>query len=147
MRLRKKVVAAVSSLVLATAVLAGCSSGDTATATTEVAATSTVDAATVDGTQDAAAVLAADKKAHSAGDASAGTVTIALTGSSATVSGEGVTVDGNTVTVTAAGTYRLSGQLDGQIVVNAPDATVTLILVGAVITSSATAAIAAVEAG
>jgi hypothetical protein len=144
MRLRKKVLAAVSSLVLATAVLAGCSSSDATTAATEVAATSTIDASAVDGTQNAETVLAANKSVHTAGSAT-DAVAVELTGSSATSSGEGVTVDGNTVTITAAGTYRISGQLDGQIVVNAPDATVTLILDGAEISSSTTAAIAATE--
>jgi hypothetical protein len=146
MRLRKKVLAAVSSLVLATAVLAGCSSSDATTAATEVAATSTVDASAVDGTQNAATVLAANKEVHTAGSDDAGTTgTIELTGDSATSSADGVKVDGSTVTITAAGTYTISGELAGQIVVTAPDATVTLILDGAEITSSTTAAIAATE--
>jgi len=33
--------------------------------------------------------------------------------------GGGVTVDGSTVTITSAGTYRLAGSLAGQVVVNA----------------------------
>ncbi|WP_430784421.1 carbohydrate-binding domain-containing protein [Actinoplanes sp. G11-F43] len=142
MRIRRKVLAAVSSLALAAAMLAGCStsSGD-AVAATPAAVTSTVD-----GTQNAAAVLAADKEVHSAGSDEAGvTGTITLTGASATSGAEGVTVDGNTVTITAAGTYTISGELAGQIVVNAPDATVTLILDGAAITSTDRAAIAATE--
>ncbi|MDI6100086.1 carbohydrate-binding domain-containing protein [Actinoplanes sp. NEAU-A12] len=141
MRLRKKVLAAVSSLVLATAVLAGCSadSGGT-TAATNVAATN----ASADGTQTAQAVLAANKPAHTAGATRAGnTGAIELTGGSATSSADGVKVDGATVTITAAGTYTISGELTGQIVVTAPDATVTLILDGASITSTAGAAIAA----
>ena len=58
--------------------------------------------------------------------------TSASTGGSATSSGDGVTVDGATVTITAAGTYRLSGTLtDGQVVVDAAtDAKVTMILDG-----------------
>jgi hypothetical protein len=144
MRLRKKVLAAVSSLALATAVLAGCSSSDSGTtATTAVAATSA--AASVDGTQNASAVLTANKTVHTTTAAAADAVAIALTGSSATSSSDAVKVDGGTVTITAAGTYRISGQLDGQIVVNAPDAAVTLILDGAEINSSTTAAIAATD--
>ncbi|GGN66474.1 hypothetical protein GCM10010112_28900 [Actinoplanes lobatus] len=147
MRIRNKVVAAVSSLVLVTAVLAGCSSAD-GTGTTAITATTAAAAAVkVDGTQDAAAVLAADEEVHSAGSSGAGaTGAIELTGGSATSTAEGVKVDGATVTITAAGTYTVSGKLAGQIVVNAPDATVTLILDGAEITSSETAAIAATEA-
>ncbi|MEV0902327.1 carbohydrate-binding domain-containing protein [Actinoplanes sp. NPDC049802] len=147
MRLRKKVVAAVSSLVLATAALAGCSP-DSATGTaTTATATAAAAAVTVDGTQDAAAVLAANEAVHSAGSSGSGvTGTVRLTGDSATSTADGVKVDGSTVTITAAGTYTISGELAGQIVVNAPDATVTLILDGAEITSSETAAIAATEA-
>lgn len=142
MRLRRKVIAAVSSLVLATTVLAGCSTSDA----DPVAATQVVATTTVDSTQDAATVLAADKQVHTAGGDEAGTTgTITLTGDSATSSAAGVTVDGNTVTITAAGTYTVSGELAGQIVVNAPDATVTLILDGATITSTDSAAIAATE--
>ncbi|GIE31442.1 hypothetical protein Ait01nite_044870 [Actinoplanes italicus] len=142
MRLRKKVIAAVSSLALASAVLAGCSSPEGA-GTTAVAATS-VAAASVDGTQNASAVLKANKTVHTAA-ASSDSVAVDLTGSSATSSSDAVKVDGDTVTITAAGTYRISGQLDGQIVVNAPDAAVTLILDGAEISSGTTAAIAATE--
>jgi hypothetical protein len=145
MRLRKKVIAAVSSLVLATAVLAGCSSPDSSatTGTTAVAATTTASA--VDGTQSAAAVLKANKTVHTTTAAAPEAVTVELTGSSATSPSDAVKVDGNTVTISAAGTYRISGQLDGQIVVTAPDATVTLILDGAEISSTTTAAIAATE--
>ena len=58
-----------------------------------------------------------------------------------------MSVDGSTVTITAAGTYRLSGTLtDGQVVVNAPDAEVKIILDDATIASSTTAALAATEA-
>ncbi len=51
---------------------------------------------------------------------------------------DAVTVDGDTVTITAAGTYRLSGSLsDGQVVVAAGEEdTVRIILAGADITSS-----------
>jgi hypothetical protein len=58
-------------------------------------------------------------------------------------------VDGDTVTITAAGTYRLNGTLgDGQVVVDsADDGVVRLVLDGVSITSSTTPAIAALEAG
>ncbi|MFC7531108.1 carbohydrate-binding domain-containing protein [Actinoplanes sp. GCM10030250] len=151
MRLRKKFVAAVSSAVLAAALLVGCATGDdTATGSTgsTVTAAATVDASTVDGTQTAAEVLAANKTAHTVPAVSAdGAAEITLSGTSASSSSDGVEVNGSTVTISKAGTYRISGSLtDGQIVVNAPDATVTLVLDGADITSSTTAAIAATEA-
>ncbi|MBC9945115.1 carbohydrate-binding domain-containing protein [Leucobacter sp. cx-328] len=51
--------------------------------------------------------------------------------------GTGVKVSGSTITITAAGVYRLSGSLAGQVVVAAPDdAQVVLILDGAVITNT-----------
>lgn len=64
-------------------------------------------------------------------------VPITLNGSSASASNAGVTVSGSIVTITAAGTYRLTGSLsNGQVIVNAPSATVKLILNGASLTSS-----------
>ncbi|MHA7279556.1 carbohydrate-binding domain-containing protein [Arthrobacter sp. MDT2-2] len=63
-------------------------------------------------------------------------VTLADGASSAT--GDGVTVDGDTVTITAAGTYRLAGSLtDGQVVVAAGEEDVVrIILDGVDLTSS-----------
>ena len=71
-------------------------------------------------------------------DASSAT-TITLSGSSATASSNtGVKIDGSTVTITAEGTYVLSGTLtDGQIVVEATDADkVQLVLNGVTITNN-----------
>jgi len=47
---------------------------------------------------------------------------IKLNGNSADLSGSGATIDGSIITITAAGTYVISGKLDnGQIVVNSED--------------------------
>ena len=76
-------------------------------------------------------------------DASA-VIPITLNGdSSITVPGEGVTVDGSTATITAAGTYSLSGTLDdGQIIVNTEaEGVVRLILNGVDIHNSTSAPI------
>ncbi|MDT7858380.1 carbohydrate-binding domain-containing protein [Rubrivirga sp. S365] len=64
--------------------------------------------------------------------------TVALNGTSATVTGSGATASGCIVTVSAPGTYVVSGTLsDGQIVVDSPDhGAVKLVLDGATITSS-----------
>ncbi len=150
MKIRTNVSAAVTSLVLAAA-LAGCT-GDSETSdgggggTTSTAAAA---AGSADVKQAAAQVLAANKADHAEdGDATydaSKAVDVRLTGSSATTGGEGVKADGATVTITAAGTYRLSGTLDGQVVVNAPDATVKLVLDGATIASTTTAAIGIAE--
>lgn len=65
---------------------------------------------------------------------------ITASGSSITVSGSGssgVTVDGSTATITAEGTYILSGSItDGQIIVAADSAKVKLVLKGVDITCS-----------
>ena len=74
--------------------------------------------------------------------------TVTLDGISATASGEGAAVSGNTVTITAAGTYVLSGTLsNGQIVIDAAkDDNVRLVLNGADITADKNAAVYAVGA-
>lgn len=63
---------------------------------------------------------------------------ITLNGSRISFSGSGATVNGSTITITKAGTYRISGKLsDGQIIVDTQDAEkVVLALDGANITSS-----------
>ncbi|WP_406007845.1 carbohydrate-binding domain-containing protein [Streptomyces sp. NBC_00637] len=145
--LRHRAAAALACAALVSATLSGCSSDSSDEADSGSAASaSTSPGVEVDGTQTAAAVLAADRKAHDAdtGEDVSDAVTIALDGDSATVDGEGAEADGSTVTITAAGTYRIGGTLsDGQIVVDAPDATVKLILDGAKVSSSKGAAIAA----
>ena len=73
---------------------------------------------------------------------------IELSGSSANVFGDGVTVSESTVTITKSGTYVISGQSDGvQIKVEADEsADVHLVLKGATMTN-ANAAISATSAG
>ncbi len=69
----------------------------------------------------------------------ASAVAVTLSDSASTVSpADGVTVDGSTITVSAAGTYVLTGTLtDGTVVVNAPeDAKVQLVLAGASIANA-----------
>lgn len=68
---------------------------------------------------------------------------IKLNGSSAEINGSGVTLDGNTIRITSAGNYLISGTLDdGQIVISAEkDDTVRLIFNNASITSKTTSAI------
>jgi hypothetical protein len=142
MRIRKTFLTA----ALAFTVLAGCSSGDgdaTASGTGSTAAASTANAGLT-----ATEVLADDKDVHDTSDVDTSkAVDVKLEGTTATSSAGGVKVDGGTVTITAGGVYRLTGTLAGQIVVTAPKATVTLVLDGAHITSTSTAAIAATEAG
>lgn len=153
-------------LALTGVVLAGCTA-----VTTSATEASTEDSmviettVTVDSDLAAAAVLAANEDYTTVGDDewdaasavditlsgttvgddewdAASAVDITLSGSSASSSSDAVTIDGSTVTITAAGVYRLSGDLAGSVVVAAPeDALVVLILDGASIENSAGAAI------
>lgn len=147
MTLRLKLASLLTSLAIGSTALVGCSVDTTSSASTT--ATSTAVAVAADQGVDEA--LAENTAVHTTADSTGDVVDVTLTGDSATSSGDGVTVDGGTVdggtvTITAAGTYRLSGELAGQVVVDAPDATVRLVLDGATITSTTTAAIAATEA-
>ncbi len=73
-----------------------------------------------------------------AGDYTPAGETVITLGDDITVEGDGASVDGRTVTITAAGTYLVSGTLaGGQIVVNTADkGTLTLIFNGASLSSS-----------
>ncbi|HEY3436556.1 MAG TPA: carbohydrate-binding domain-containing protein, partial [Actinotalea sp.] len=73
---------------------------------------------------------------------------IALSGATAQSTSDGVSVDGSTVTITAAGTYRISGSLtDGQIAVDTADAgIVRLVLDGASVSSSSGSALLVTDA-
>ena len=75
-------------------------------------------------------------------------VTISLNGTSASASSDSVQISGGTVTITAAGTYILSGTLDnGSIIVNATkDDKIQLVLDGVTIRSETFAAIYVVQA-
>ncbi|MEV7573422.1 carbohydrate-binding domain-containing protein [Pseudarthrobacter sp. NPDC089323] len=132
----------VAALTLAVG-LAGCSvAGSTSTGVSAVSATGTSSAAT--GTTQAVSLdtLAADTHYDAddlTWDAAAEVAVTLADGASSVASGspDAVTVDGDTVTISAAGTYRLSGSLaDGQIVVAAAEEdTVRIILDGASVTS------------
>lgn len=138
-----KYVLTATGLLLGSLVLAGCAATATtsSTATTEeVTVTPTV---VVDATLTAQTVLDANENSTTVNDDEwdpSSAVAIDLDNPTAT---DGVTVSGSTVTITAAGTYSLSGELAGQVVVAAPDdAVVAIILDGATIDSSDGPAIA-----
>lgn len=69
--------------------------------------------------------------------------TITLSGSTASTDASGASVSGSTVTINAAGNYLLTGELNGQIVVDVPgtEDKVQLILDNATITNDTSAAI------
>nr|WP_311380158.1 carbohydrate-binding domain-containing protein [Arthrobacter sp. ISL-72] len=135
----------VTALALAVG-LAGCSAAGTASTGTSITGASTSGTSTTSGTAEAVSLdtLAADTH-YDADDltwdaASEVAVTLA-DGASSVAAGtpsDAVKVDGDTVTISAAGTYRLSGSLsDGRVVVAAGEEDVVrIILDGAEVTSS-----------
>ena len=109
------------------------------TSTSEQAAVTT--GSTIDATG-----LFSDRDLEGTYDESAA-IAIQLSGDSAACGSDAVTIEGSRVTIGAEGVYVLSGTLtDGQIVVNAGETDkVQLVLAGADITSSTSAAIYALE--
>lgn len=130
--------------------LAGCGAA-TATDTTSTSSSSTTTSGSVvssDGTTVDEAL--ADDIAVEIGDTSYDeddATTVTLSGSSAESDSDAVTTSDGTVTISAAGTYVLSGGLTGQVVVDsAGDGVVRLVLDDASITSETAAAIAVTDA-
>ena len=142
--------------------LAACSAGGVQTAPAATSAgqastptTETADVAATSVAPGAASVPAAlaenSKVDEDAGDYtwdSAAVIPITLNGDSITADGKGVKVEGSNVTITAIGSYHLSGTLtDGQIVVDtADDGVVRLIFDGIDIRNSTSAPINIVKA-
>ena len=148
------------SATLALSILAGCSTADVAASSEEVVTANNTVVVTSDETSTAAASIesVAVAAAAEANATSHDTTTdyeyneedvveISL-GTSIIEDSDAVDVDGTTVTISAAGTYRISGTLsDGQLVVDAGDqAVVQIILDNADITNADGAAIAVMSA-
>lgn len=135
-----------AGIVLAGALLvSGCSAGSgSTTVTTDTGAMSAESAVAT--SMDSGAVaevnyadLGIDEASLSFDPEDAVDVTLA---DGASRAGSGVSVDGDTITITEAGTYRLTGTLtSGSLVVDAPDAVVNLVLDGVAITAAGVAAI------
>ena len=134
---------AIASLSLAAALfLGGCGTGADESTVTAQGVTSAVTTSSVTG---AVSELTYADLGMSVDLADAVDVTLADGDSQG---GSGVSVDGDTVTITTAGTYHVSGTLtSGSLVVDAPDGVVDLVLDGVDITAANVAAINVVEAG
>jgi hypothetical protein len=140
----------VSSPTAATSSSAGQSTSASAVQTTPKVVASTKVASTAS-TSTVAAPIQNSKTHEEASDYLYDTATvipITLNSDSITTSGTGVTISGSTATITAAGTYSISGKLsDGQIIVNTKaKEVVRLILNGVEIHSSSSAPIYIAEA-
>ncbi|WP_193605111.1 carbohydrate-binding domain-containing protein [Nocardioides dongkuii] len=136
-RLRQAMAAA-----MATVLLAGCGTSDASDDRTTTSTPAT-DATTV------AEALAENIEVET-GDISyddADLVDVALSGTSARSDSDAVRSEDGTVTITAPGTYRLHGELTGQVVVDSSaDGVVRLVLDGARIASDTTSALNVADA-
>jgi len=134
--------AAASALFVGGLLLAGCSAAG-ATPSTSTSTVTDSAAVVLDTGAVADEVLAANANSTTVNDdewTSDEAVSIALAGSTASADGAGVVVDGVTLTITAAGTYVLNGQFDGQVVVDTEDEGVVALLLDEVRISSSTSA-------
>ena len=137
---------------LATLLLAGCGASVASDTTTSTPSSSSSSSTSTVATSDATTVddALADDVAVETGDTTydeADATAITLSGTSATSDSDAVTVADGTVTISAAGTYVLTGDLTGQVVVDsAGDGVVRLVLDDASITSATSAAIDVVDA-
>ncbi|OJX70937.1 MAG: hypothetical protein BGO95_05050 [Micrococcales bacterium 73-13] len=129
----------IAALGLTGIVLAACTTPPTAPSATATSSATTIEVSTTVSSL-AASVLADNEDATVVRPdewSEADAVDVTLSGTTASSTAAGVSVDGSTVTIAAAGVYRLSGALRGQVVVAAPDdALVVLILDGAEISST-----------
>ena len=145
---RKLLLPAVLSLALVTG---ACSATGTAGTAATGTTTSTSTASSSASTSSASQTLAENAPAVATSDAGydeSAVVDVTLTGTGATTDSSAVTVSGSTVTITAAGTYRITGSLDdGQVVVDSTgDGTVRVILNGVDISSSTTSPLVVTDA-
>jgi hypothetical protein len=114
--------------------LAGCSAAASTTpASSSNTAPSAAAAGTSQGSGTAASADAITEDTHFDADDltwdAADEVSVTLADAASSAEGDGVTVDGDTVTITAAGTYRLSGSLsDGQVVIAAGEEDVVRVI-------------------
>lgn len=136
------VAAGVVAVGIAGLILTGCASTPTTTPTPSATSTAVIEVSTTSTL--AERVLADNENATVVREdewSASGAIDVVLSGGTASAPA-GVTTTGSTVTVSAAGVYRLSGTLDGQVIVDAPeDALVVLILDGVTISSTTGAAI------
>lgn len=148
------------AVLLVAALLSACSAKSDTTGNTAGDGGSAATATATAGASDAAAsaqlasIDTSQEVEYEADDAytdwtTANPTKIALSGTSATIDGSGAEAKDGTVTITAAGTYAVSGKLDdGRIVVDVADkGVVRLVLNGAEIHNSDSSAIYVEEAG
>ena len=139
-----KIVSGVLSLLIAAGMLSGCS-GQSSAGSSSSSPQSSEDSSSAAAAADSIEAMAIQAKydEQDLDTSSESAEEITLSGTSAHSASKNVTVDGSVVTITAAGIYRISGNLmDGQLIVDAGDKDdVHLIFGGAGITCSNSAAV------
>lgn len=139
MKIRRRSVSIGAATALVLALLAGCSSENSAASESTAASATTASTTASSTSTDDNMFTERDKEIGY--DESESTI-VTLSDSTASVKGSGAAVSGGTVTITAGGTYILSGTLNGQVVVAADDAAkIQIVLNGAVLTNENSAAI------
>ena len=140
-----KKISALMLLVFILPILAGCAASIAETTQGTVQATAQI-AQTIETTQEQQ--ISVEERQGVSTQVLTPMAVILLDGTAASAEGEGVTIDGSTVTITSGGSYTLQGTLsDGQILVDAgKDDVVELVLSGVSVTSSTSAAIYAKQA-
>ena len=133
--------AAAAALALITAIsLSACGSKSTGSTTSESQANNVKSTATT-GEISGEKLLSAMKKTLTTVPNTKNAVNITLSGTKATISGKGVSQKDGVITIEKAGTYVFKGTYTGRIVVNAPKASVTILLNGATINADDSAAL------
>jgi hypothetical protein len=140
-----------ATLLLAVALFIGCE--EEHETLTEEQQTEETEEATTEGSNDTAEdTLGANTSDHESAEDyqwdEKDVTKITLTGTSATISGEGASADGGKITINSAGNYQISGTLnDGRIIVDTDDAEIVrIILNGANITNTTNAPLAIIDA-
>ena len=134
----------ITFVIMICLILSGCSNGEGQTTDTQ---NETTDAATEDSghaSESTVSLTEGEYRDEELDDSwsEADSTKITLTGDAAEIEGSGAAAEGSVVTISAAGSYVLTGELtDGRIIVNVAEGDVKLILNGVSITSADDSAI------
>ena len=137
--MKRKIMAATAALIIAITSFAACSEKTADSSAASSAGVSSIAASDID-----VSIKAAD---YEVGYDESGACKVSFDGGSAEISGSGAEFNSGVLTISQAGTYILSGKLDGRVVVSAGKSDdVRIVLSGAEITSSDNAALAVLQA-
>ena len=137
--MKRRIMAATAALIIAITSFAACSEKTADSSAASSAGVSSIAASDID-----VSIKAVD---YEVGYDEASACKVSFDGESADVDGSGAQFKDGVLTITEAGTYILSGKLDGRVVVNTgKNKEVRIVLNGAEITSSDNAALAVLQA-